>query len=759
MILDDLPTPAELLQQFADGIIASMDAGSVTGFENTLQDMREYHRLLLELYATTDDQGRPSSYAILDEGWGSLHRSWLETYRGVVGRAIAKLDEEPEYFRSIAYIPYGLLATRDRLPAPLVRNILDLGSLTIYRLEEWFTKRVSAAGALRSRDKALTLIGSDGGLYESAIMRFVGTWESTARTTNTLDLATNLEENGASWEDLRQSWPGLVSHLENAAGFFVIAAWNQDFVGVQRFADLLLRWSSNLRLDGASHTYSRPWLVNGDLMTLDWESAQEAIEPLLHPHRWEALTPTILFSQAIENLHSHVVLLTAAVTMNWSLSGKGGQFAVEAAGRLLRGILVDPDDHDGFRNTTRVSFTERLQQIVAIELAGERYREATYGGLLDGIASSLDRISERRMTTGRTYTPSTIHDRHGLSRTLDIILLTAIRPGAADAAIRLIQDVTADEAALPGAPRVLDDLTGIMSRFQKTLETFGEPMQRLTLTLDENWDQTLAIAEARTVVERSLELTDALRRERYVKQPVAPERLALLESGIHDKLVQPGGNIPIFQEVEVRTVNDQAVLERKHIITEVPKSEFLDPPIEVWSSNFFEVYAEMGADLLIRPLWAAFSRLPSRRVTLRSTPDTVTFWRTIVRRAAEIEQPALLLSRPAYQAFQERFLFGGREDEHPLTIKRHRDGRQMSRLSVDDLNVYEASFSNRSEAYLISAHLLSSVEYRTLENGLVVAGAFSTGRNDPRRGKVTLRFAPRYLWSDTPIFLFQFATP
>lgn len=753
MILDDLPTPAELLQQFADGVIASMDAGSLTGFENTLRDMREYHRLLLELYATTDDHGHPASYAMLDEGWGSLHHSWLRTYRGVISRAVAKLDEDSEYFSTIAYVPYGLLATRDRLPPPLVRSILDLGSLMIDRLEEWFSKRALAAGAERSREKGLTLIGSDGGLYENAIISFVGTWESTARTTNTLNLVVDLDEGGASWEDLRQSWPGLVSHLENAAGFFVIAAWNQDLVGVHRFADLLLRWSSNLRLNSSPHTFSRPWLVNGDLMAMDWESAQAALEPLLHPHRWEALTPTVVFGQAIENLHAHVVLLTAAVTTNWSLSGKGGQFAVEAAGRLLRGALLDPDDHDLRRNGSRTSFTERLQQIIAVELAGERFQDATYGGLLDGIAASLDRISERRMTTGRTYTPSTIHDRHALSRTLDLILLTSIRPEAANASIRLLQDITGDGTALPRGSRALDDLTEIMSRLQKTLDTVGDPTQRVLQTLDETWDPALALPEARAVVDQSLEFINTLRLQRFAKQPVAPHRLALLETGIHEKLVGPGGNLPIFQDVEIRTVDDQTIPERQHIITDAPKSEFVDPPIERWSSNFFEVYADVGANCLIRPLWAAFRERPSNNVTLRSAPDSVLFWRTIVRRADKIENPVLLLSGPAYRTFQQRFLFGGRREEQPLTIVRRRDAAGTSYVSVDGLDVYEASFSKRAEAYLISANLLKAVEYKTFENGLVVTGTFATGRKNPRQGKMTLRFAPRYVWSDAPTFL------
>jgi hypothetical protein len=76
-------------------------------------------------------------------------------------------------------------------------------------------------------------------------------------------------------------------------------------------------------------------------------------------------------------------------------------------------------------------------------------------------------------------------------------------------------------------------------------------------------------------------------------------------------------------------------------------------------------------------------------------------------------------------------------------------------VSVNGLEVYEASFSGRAEAYLISANLLKAVEYRGFENGLAVAGAFSTGRKNPRIGKVTLRFAPRYLWSSAPIFLFD----
>lgn len=465
-----------------------------------------------------------------------------------------------------------------------------------------------------------------------------------------------------------------------------------------------------------------------------------------------------MFAAVIENLHAHVVLVTASVVLNWALTGKGATFALDAARRLLDGVLVDPEEHLRNPGGGRTRFLDRLRQLIALELAGARHEREAYGALLDGIASTLDRISEKKMTSGRTYTPSTIHDRRDLSRALDLILLASAREGASRAGLQVVRELVDVEANLPGSAAALRDLIGFMTRLQQTTATIGPPTYLMLQALDTNVNAIDAVTEGAALAAESLAYFEELRTERIAQRRVSPGRVALLENGIHSRLVEGRGEIPLFAGFSISLSNDPTIPERQHIITDVSKSEFVDPPIDTWSSNFFEVYSALSAEQLIQPLWAEFLQLPKRRVTLRSGPDTTRFWRTVARRALDMGDPTVLvMSRAAYRGFADRFLMGGRRDERPLEITRKRDyDRSTYRQTVDGLDLHEFSFSRGSEAYLMPTSILRRVEYRALENGLSVAAAFEDVRRTPWKGRVRLSFAPRYTWREGAIVHLEF---
>ncbi|HEV2081820.1 MAG TPA: hypothetical protein VGR32_05120 [Brevundimonas sp.] len=754
MIWDhDATPPADILAQFAEGAMAHIDARSITRFQATLREMREYHRLLLKLYATTDPKGRPDSYALLDDGLRPYHQSWMEPYRAVITRAVSRISEEPEYFRSVVYIPYGLLVGEQRLAPQIVKALLRLGPFTVFRLEEWLSRRAAAIGVERAEDSPVKLIGSDQRAYENAMMDFVSAWESTARPTNTyrhMDEAwPDLE---SQWRDYRLDWPGLRAHCEATAAAFVAAVWNQDPVGVSRLADLLLRWNANLHMGGDVFAFRHPWLVTGDVMSLEWSAARAAISHTLHEEPWDEPTPAGLFRIVVQNLHRHTVLLTAAVVLNWTLTGKGGGFAFDAAKRLIDNQLLEEEEP---ARTNGMRFADRLQALIAMESIGLPHAEKGYGAALDSWVSSLDNVSERRVTTGRVYTPSTVHDRDSLSRALDIILLASTRQNAAAYGLNTLRSlVERDTTDLAAVTR-----RNLVQRFQSLGRTVAEADQDVMLAV-QNFDHDVnvlqAFDEGRDLANRAEIYLAGIQADRIARAPISPERLRSFRDTVANRLLA-GQDIPFFQNVSIGLTDETQRDPVTRIVPNMDRNEFLDPEIEPQSSNYIEVFAGAAAEQLIAPLWASFLARPIQDVLLKSRPDSLRFWTAITERASKLgREYILILSGSAYRLFEDRWVNAdSHADELDVEYRRERD-RRTYRRSVGDLDIHEFETQRVMEGFLIPTDLLREVRYARQPGGNVVDADWLENAEQPRQGRIRLRYTPIYVWEDKPIVRIRF---
>lgn len=739
---DDLPGPEELLDQFSGTVVAQIANRSTVGFDNAMREMTDYHRLLLNLFSTQHITGDPGSYAEFVSGWEPLHRSWLSPYTPVIQRAVEAIGDTPDYFRNVSYLPYTLLSVEADLPADMTSAIMALGPRIAYALEGWFTKRAALAGSERLADKGASLIGSDRAAYDEAVRHFVGAWEAIRRTGPS---SNRHMDPHTAWSAEKLAWSLTTIHLENTARCFVIAAWNRDEVGTEHYADMLVRWGDRWEGSASSYAFKEPWLLTSDIISMPWEEAKSAVAPRLYPYALDELTPGDVASQVIGNLHKQVLMISAAITLNWALTGKGGRFAIESARRLLEPPRPDDDFETG--RSQSLDFGERLRTLVAISLAGPRYADQGHGHFLDRLARSLDGISEKPVISGRVYSPSTAHDRTGLRQALHLLLLASIRKGAIVSGTKLLTGLVKEDAG-PNGPSTLTDVESFLQELESTVQNMDNQNQEVVSLLAPSIRGEYYGTEAVEMIERSLREVRDFKAERLLRQQVSLERIGMLETAINTELTTGNGRIPVFSHFDRRFERNETIFVESHTITGLPKNEFLDPPLETQSSNFMEVVGRECADLIVRRMWQGFFNLPKKSISLKSTPSDLRFWRTLSKRAQKLGGgPILMLSSPAYREFAGEFLYGEMSRRNRLEIERQTPpDRGTYRQTVEGMDVHEVNFAQRGEAYLVPPDLLQAVTYQRMKNGLVVQAEFKSTKKDPSKGAALLNFGIHVDW-------------
>src|SRR5262245_19749568 len=103
------PQPSDILEELADKVIAQIDRLALTGFESALDEMVRYHRFLLEAYATTSTDGKPFSYAEIDDWFDQPFQQWMRQYVRIFERAADRLPQETDFISTLSHVPSQLL--------------------------------------------------------------------------------------------------------------------------------------------------------------------------------------------------------------------------------------------------------------------------------------------------------------------------------------------------------------------------------------------------------------------------------------------------------------------------------------------------------------------------------------------------------------------------------------------------------------------------------------------------------------------------
>ena len=608
----DRPSPMDLLSQLAENVVRQIDADSRNRFQTALNELTDYHRFLLEAYSTTSSDGSGESYARIRAGWRATYQDWLSVYYDIIDRAITKLDGDSDFVKTLAYLPMRLLPRGQEFGSPEATNdILNLESTLVYRLERWL-----ASKTIVLPESATTVSVNRGAAspsaYDEALKAIVSAWETIQNIGPGRKTYETIQDPALRWRKMGASWSYHFRHLQTAAEMLVVATWYSDKTGVARFRDLLIRWRSNIEADQAS-SYLFEWtpFLNADLLEVGWDKVVQRLEGI----RFLSPSPDAVFKLILDRVHSDVMLLVAAIFIQWTLAGKQAPLAADSAVRLLSREVLEPRELRFAAAERRIN--ERTLDLFELYLSGSRFDSRSYGATLDALISVLDRVSERPVQSGRPYTPSTAHGRDSLIGAYVVLLLESFEPSRMQTVGEQLRAFIANEDRLPQGDRTLIDLLS----FVQTLDRiFVAPLNGLTEAVNRlkpNLDVNAAVPHLKAFLAEIRVEVDRVRSERIKAREIDPEKIERLQTAVDEQLLQGYGQIRYFHGFTIS--RSQAEIAATQVyFNNMDKNEFVRPPIETVSSNFFDVISEQIAIYIANLVLFEFLKRPRVQAIRRS---------------------------------------------------------------------------------------------------------------------------------------------
>ncbi len=756
--MKDLPDPSDMLEELADKAISQMDRLAVTSFRTALNEMVDFHRFLIDAHATTNEHGKPDSFARLGD-WGSLHADWIREYRRLFERAVDHIGRENDFVEILMYTPLKLLPADARYETPeATATLLDLVNIFVHRLEAWVTRQRSRSSADGSDEGAVgSLAGSDASAYENVVIGFVGAWESTLQHVDHMykwqkrDLAPDEQ-----WQRFIASWPFLQQHLRNTAYLLAVAVWNEDEIGADYFCGALLRWFRNFEHDlEGEHNLIRS-LLSPDVLEHDWPTAKASLAVLLREPVFDEPRPTNTFSAILECVLADTVLVVAGVILGWFMENRQTS---DIAPRIVLRLLSDrSDDESSSRAARKVGFRETFLNLVRIYLEGERFAQRGYGAALDGLVNILDSMTERRVIPGRVYTPSTRHERDDLRLPWLCCLAALLPESGEEEAVRTLKVLTEKEDTFPhrdsSLRNLIYDLTqmkaGVASDNRKYLArgvralhneaNVEERLDRLAATLDH---AIIAIEEQRSA--------------RLHTRPVDGDKLNAMRLRVERALTEGKGGIDIFGEFRI-VRNGSDLPQHRFTVPQVEKGFFTDPVMAQERGNWKEAVTQAVQNYAVRLVWRGFAER-SRRVV--QAPDEATFLHVLEEEAGPIiqadRQPILLVRSWNDPPWMAEWFSWRRERPGDLQVLR-KEGIETGLYvgTVIGVDVYRVDFGE-GESLLFPADMLREVKYGADSECRVVAVSFDEDA-DQQSGNLVFRFSLRTEWTTDDVIVLQYPT-
>ncbi len=541
----NLPSPDEILEELADKAALQIDRLAPVAFGSALREMTRYHKFLLALNASRSLDGELFSYAeVRGDAFRAPHQLWIRQYARLFERATDRIPDDASFIRTLAHLPMMLLpgSTEPEPSDAVIRAILDLGPLLVHRLEAWVTKRTSIDNVPgEAPSSRLALAGSDAKAYANVLTEIAGAWEALLQSGPIVSRRRQRSEAGdaASWAVCRASWPFLLQHLQNTAYSLAVAVWNEDEAGTSLFRDVLVRWRETLNPGFDSSTDLRHRrLLFPTLLTFDWSSAAAQVAARLDDY-----TPSPgagqVFGAILSESYNDTLLLTAALLLFWTINQKqisniGARTAAELLRRELSGS--DNEGHHSSQSSAR-SFRSLFLDMVRLELAGDRFRDDTYGTELDRFLASLDNMTERRTVPGRIFTPSTLHGREDLLVSVVAILLAAAPLNGDDGVGNRVSELAEREDILPEGDRSLRNVAFALGRYAEIL---GQPcplLKRGFELLKSDGDFTRATQTLQTILAAALATIGVERSKRLKARPIDAKRMEKLRSAFETTIL------------------------------------------------------------------------------------------------------------------------------------------------------------------------------------------------------------------------------
>ena len=350
------------------------------------------------------------------------------------------------------------------------------------------------------------------------------------------------------------------------------------------------------------------------------------------------INPFAVLAALVRRSHGDAILIASAVMLRWYIEGKQStDIALRTARKLLRRELIDPEI--GFGEQGAVEFRSLFFGVLRLILSGERFGHEGYGAFLDGMATTLDQMSERRVVPGRVYTPTTIHGRDELYLSLLAILLANVPAEGDDNVVTGMTRMVEAESVFPEGDRSLHSVREFCRHMLDMLKTDTTGLKEATASLSGSaaFEHSRAVERLSNIFSAISNSVQSHRAKRVRELPIDLVAADRIRTGIEEALLTPPAHVEIFHDFEIvkRTrTGDVGISE--FVINGLPRGVLTDPQMEWGWVNLDETIIESIVDGASNLVWRDFWKLSRKLVAIDDDPTKSTFWISVSNLAPEV---------------------------------------------------------------------------------------------------------------------------
>lgn len=754
-------TPATILEELAEEVVAQADARALVGFRRSLDEMVRYHRFLIEIHDSKDDKGNAINLAQVGGFFLAPFQDWSRQYRKPIERTAELIGTDPDFMRRIVRLPYNLMPTNAApVSAPIVTDLLDMGCLIVALLGQWLIRQLGREIEEGHRKYAMPAI--ERREYEKTVREFVGGWEDLLKTHRYFYQLEQVADGRTAdkWEQLSKTWPFLKRHLRNTAYSVASAVWNEDDFGADHYRDMLLLWLQTARMEPAKDYFlQHEWLILPDRVEAEWPEVERSLAP--HRKLDHVLDPEAVFDEVLRFVYVDSVVMAIAAILLWiaDYDGQSGIITRTASGLLSR----RPLDESATRR--RPDFLHPTSDFLSILFAvmrgaiGGRIPDASYGGYLDGLITWMTSVSERPSVPGRVYaTFGGWPGRESVQVELLAMMVATIGGDDLSAAVSELDAVASNIDYFADGEASLRSIASELDCLIRNLDDDGtrSRLERCATALRPNVDLATTIPLLRKLLADAKAAVESRKEERLRATPVDPgimnglrlrfeRELELLARGLH-------------WLKGVRTVRGAGGQETREIIKIVDKGSLTLPqligPVLNLEDSLVSVFSSTVA---FRGAWHFFQR-PKTNQPVNSL-DSPEFWKLVQDHAAKTTRPGLIITQAQATGTWNWYGIGDDKPDFVGEIGRI-EGRTGSGgngvayvMTADGIDIFVGNIPD-GHALLFSGDALKSITVTPLANDNLVGVEFGDD-GDPHNGWISTTYSVSFEWNDSPMVDFE----
>lgn len=732
----------DLMNGLITEVKVAMEAGEEVVFREALHELVDLHAVLIQAGDFVTDAGQHDNYAnLVDRGdafEAQMHNLWAREYRRLLEVAVERLTVNDTYFNHMVHLSGWLIGRLGVIrPVAISAHLIHLSRFLHYRLNRWWSKIGEEQGLFDHGPCEPGLLNVPAfTVYESAIKKYVGSWESLKN-----DYFPPPRDEPLVWSEYETITELYTRHLDDTLYmlFDSLSLGNKE--GAEWLCDTLIKWWNTIhfRFDNTYFYIRDERNLTLDLLRKPWDEAKDAID-LSMAGNDEGNAPKALWAACVHNYWIDLCCVSLYAMLQLGKDcicerSLPAQLAmVLGQGKALRAGGAGIGEQWPLQ-----TIEDLLIAIIRQYYFDGGYRRG-YRARLDKVVEGVSSQGKSAMVPGRIYSGWGMDDLDALRDGQLVLLCLFVKEGWAPSArlMEMIQKWGEHDDA--GLRAFIDQFKQWKTRLNDAdflaYENLFSCIQTGFLAAAGFQD---AIARLDAGIGQITSSIEGFRIEQLRDAPISDKRLndvAMWSSKSGFNANSADIPVSLFRDVQPST---EIHAEHTLVIREMNKGEFVEPAMTQRASNEDEWFDRTVSSHVAGAVMADMLKASHPEVVDVDSPSV--YWQQIKTAASRMRKegrtPILFVANRS----EPRWLLDWIRGDHDERVQRPEDLRIVRDKrfdregyvgSLNDIPVYVAPIGSGS-SYLIPEETLDTLVFTEFDDGVFVQVSC-----EPVSGKDTL---------------------